>query len=113
MPGSKFESMRSAWRKPSLAILIALGLWVMTLSLMITHLGYLSFRSDWLVRLDQVLSLIAIVGGLLLLLGNLRMVWSGARRWPAKTWSVVLVIAAASVLWVALAVHLIGWGVDY
>jgi len=40
-------------------------------------------------------------------------VWTGKRRWPAKLWSVVLVLSTFVVLWVAYQFHLIGWGVNY
>ena len=48
-----------------------------------------------------------------LMLWNLRTVWSGTRRWPAKVWSIVLVFSAFIVLWVAFAFKLIGFGVNY
>lgn len=44
---------------------------------------------------------------------NLRAVWSGQRRWPAKVWSVALTFSAFTVLWVAFAFHLVGFGVNY
>jgi hypothetical protein len=47
------------------------------------------------------------------MLWNLRTVWSGTRRWPAKVWSIVLALAAFIVLWVAFAFKLIGFGVNY
>jgi hypothetical protein len=47
------------------------------------------------------------------MLWNLRTVWSGNRRWPAKVWSIVLVLASFIVLWVAFAFKLIGFGVNY
>ena len=100
-------------RIASLAILVALGLWTITLWLMITRLDFLGTKSDWLVILDQIVSLVAIVGGSWLLLRHLAIVWSGRRRWPSKLWSVVLAISGAAVLWLALVVHLIGFGVHY
>ncbi len=36
-----------------------------------------------------------------------------ARKWYAKTWSVVLAVALLVVLWVALAFHLIAFDVNY
>ena len=52
-------------------------------------------------------------GGLLLVLWNLRAVWSGNRRWPARLWSLVLAFSALVMLWIAIAFHLISWGVNY
>jgi hypothetical protein len=53
------------------------------------------------------------VGGFVCVLLNLRAVWAGTRRWPAKTWSVVLSLAAFFVLWVAFVFHLLSLGVNY
>jgi hypothetical protein len=47
------------------------------------------------------------------MLWNLRTVWSEQRRWPAKLWSVVLTLSAASVLWLALVFKLISFGANY
>ena len=47
------------------------------------------------------------------MLWNLRTAWSGQRRWPAKLWSVVLTLSAASVLWFALVFKLISFGANY
>jgi hypothetical protein len=44
---------------------------------------------------------------------NLRAVWRGNRRWPAKTWSVVLTLSAFFVLWVAFVFNLMSLGVNY
>ena len=63
--------------------------------------------------LAQVLGIIAFIGGFAAMLWNLVKVWTGTRRWPARLWSVVLVLSAAAVLWVALAFHLIGFGLNY
>ena len=68
---------------------------------------------DPTLRFDQVFGFVAFVGGLLLTLWNLKAVWSGGRRWPAKLWSVVLALSALVVLWFAWTFHLIGWGVNY
>jgi hypothetical protein len=40
-------------------------------------------------------------------------VWNGARRWPARVWSIVLVLAALSVAWIALVFKLIHFGSSY
>jgi hypothetical protein len=57
--------------------------------------------------------MIAFIGGFGLMLLNLRAVWTGQRRWPAKVWSVVLAFSALITLWVAVAFNLIGFGVNY
>jgi hypothetical protein len=68
---------------------------------------------DPLVWLDEIFGTLAFIGGLALMLWNLRTAWSGQRRWPAKLWSVVLTLSAASVLWFALVFKLISFGANY
>jgi hypothetical protein len=65
------------------------------------------------VWLDEIFGTLAFIGGLALMLWNLRTVWSEQRRWPAKLWSVVLTLSAASVLWLALVFKLISFGANY
>ena len=97
----------------ALLILAALGLWVLTVVLMLKNNNYLDGRLDPLVWFDEIFGTIAFFGGLALTLWNLRTVWAGQRRWQAKLWSIVLVLAAATVLWLALATKLISLGTHY
>ncbi|MBA3835215.1 MAG: serine hydrolase, partial [Sphingomonas sp.] len=66
----------------------------------------------WLWSL-QILSAIVFFGMLAAALWNAWRVWKGSRRWPAKVWSVVLIVASLTVLWVALTFRLIGFGTDF
>jgi hypothetical protein len=97
----------------AILILAALGTWALTLSRMIKDVNNLGSTFDSSVRFAQIFGLIAFVGGLGLMLWNLWTVWSGARRWPAKVWSIVLALAAFIVLWVAVAFNLISFGLLY
>jgi len=97
----------------ALMIIAGVLLWVMTLTLMLKNDANLNGRLDPLVLLDEVFATLAFIGGLALMLWNLRTVWSGQRRWPAKLWSVVLTLSAASVLWFALVFKLISFGANY
>jgi len=94
-------------------ILAGLGLWVLTLVVMLKNDDYLDGRLDPLLVFDQIFGTLAFVGGLLLMLWNLRAVWRGRRRWPAKVWSVVLALSAATVLWVAVVCRLLAFGTHY
>jgi hypothetical protein len=69
--------------------------------------------SDGVLRLVELLGIVAFLGGFACMLINLRAVWTGARHWPAKTWSVVLTLAAFFVLWVAFVFNLLSLGVNY
>lgn len=102
------------WTKiASIATLAVIAAWTVTISTMFSDLGMLSGVLDaWLMAL-QLLSLVVLVGSFVVSLWHAWRVWTGERRWPAKLWSVVLVIAFGAVLWVALVFHLIGFGTDY
>jgi hypothetical protein len=100
-------------RLAALAIVAAAGLWAVTIGLMLKDFNKLTAHFDPVVRFAQVFGVLAFSGGFVLLVVNLRTVWTGQRRWPAKVWSVVLAASALIVLWVALAFKLIGFGVNY
>jgi len=102
------------WSKiGALLILLGLGLWTLTFALMLKDTNNLDGRLDWLVWLDQIVGTLVFIGGLAAMLWNLRAVWRGARRWPARVWSVVLALSAVVVLWTALACKLISFGTNF
>jgi CubicO group peptidase (beta-lactamase class C family) len=93
--------------------LAGLGAWVLTMSRMLNNLDNLSAKFDSTVRLTQLFGFVAFIGGFALILWNLRSVWTGQRRWPAKVWSIVLLLSALIVLWVALVFNLLNFGLNY
>ncbi len=97
------------------AILLLAGLsaWVAVLTWMIKDINNLSAKSDPVLHAVQLFGMAAFIGGALLVVWNLRAVWGGKRRWPAKLWSIVLALSAATTLWVGFAFHLIGFGSNY
>jgi CubicO group peptidase (beta-lactamase class C family) len=95
------------------AIVAATAAWVTLFSLMISRPNFGTGGSDGVLRLVELLGIVAFLGGFVCMLINLRAVWTGARRWPAKTWSVVLTLAAFFVLWVAFVFNLLSLGVNY
>jgi CubicO group peptidase (beta-lactamase class C family) len=102
------------WSKiAAILILAALCTWAMAISIMFKDLNKLGAKFDSIIYLAQTFGFLAFIGGFALTLWNLRTVWSGTRRWPAKVWSIVLVFASFIVLWVAFAFKLIGLGVNY
>ncbi len=102
------------WAKiAAIATLAVLVAWMLTVQAMFSDLGMLSGALDpWLMAL-QLLTLVVLVGSFAISLWHARRVWTGQRRWPAKLWSLVLVVAFCTVLWVALAFHLIGFSTNY
>ncbi len=102
------------WSKiAAILILAALGTWVTAIGMMFKDLNKLGSGFDSIIHFAQIFGIVAFIGGFALMLWNLRTVWSGNRRWPAKVWSIVLVLASFIVLWVAVAFKLIGLGVNY
>jgi CubicO group peptidase (beta-lactamase class C family) len=95
------------------AIVAGTVAWAALLGMMLTRNTLLSGGTDGLLRLIELFGIVAFAGGFVCMLMNLRAVWTGARRWPAKTWSVVLSLSAFFVLWVAFVFNLISLGVNY
>jgi hypothetical protein len=93
--------------------LAGLGVWALIIVRMFNDFNNLTAKFDSNVRFAQVFGIIAFFGGFALILWNLWTVWGGARRWPAKVWSVVLALSALTVLWVAFTFNLIGFGVNF
>jgi CubicO group peptidase (beta-lactamase class C family) len=87
--------------------------WVLTLSRMLKDYNNLSAKFDFTLHLTQLFGVVAFLGGFALILWNLKAVWTGQRRWPAKVWSVVLALSALIVLWVAFVFNLISFGTNY
>ncbi|MEN3746739.1 serine hydrolase domain-containing protein [Sphingomonas sp. HF-S3] len=69
--------------------------------------------TDWLIYLVQILGAIGFFGLVGVAIWNALRVWTGKRGWFAKLWSVLLVLSAVFVLWVALAFKLISFGAAY
>jgi CubicO group peptidase (beta-lactamase class C family) len=105
-----------AYRQSKIAALldiVALGLWLLIFSLMLQDTSYLNGSLDPLLWFAELFGTVCFIAALVLTVLNLRAVWSGVRRWPAKLWSVVLVIATLTVLWFALVFKLMSFGVTY
>jgi CubicO group peptidase (beta-lactamase class C family) len=98
----------------ALLMLLAICAWAFSIVSMFSDLNKTTEAFDPVLRFDQIFGFLAFVGGFLLILWNLVTVWRvGNRRWPAKVWSIALALSGFVVLWVAIAFHLIGWGVSY
>ena len=97
----------------SIAIVLALAVWGITLSKMIGNINNLSAKFDLVVHFAQLLGFVAFIGGFAVLWWHLAKVWGGSRRWPAKLWSIVLALSASVILWMAFAFKLLTLGVHY
>jgi hypothetical protein len=97
----------------ALLILAGLGVWALLVAMLLKDFTRADSSSDPLLLFAQIFGTLAFIAGLILVLWNLRAVWRGKRRWPAKVWSVALTASAVTVLWVALVFKLISFGVNY
>jgi hypothetical protein len=61
----------------------------------------------------KLASLVVFVGAALVALWHARVVWTGGRRWPARTWSAVLAAASVVVLLIAVTFGLVGFSTHY
>jgi hypothetical protein len=94
------------------AILAVLVAWIIAVTLMFEDVSF-GGAMDVIVVILGVLSAVAFIGGFIVMLWYAYTAWRNGLRWPAKVWSVLLVIAAATVLHVALSYHLIGIAIHY
>lgn len=107
--GRELLAYRSS-RIAAIAIIAVLIGWVVVLSALFNDLGNGASMNAILVLL-QVLSLVVFVGGLAVMAWYAWIVWKrpGGWKavWAARTWSALLVIAAAAVLYVGLVFKLV------
>ena len=106
-----------ASRIGAVAILATLIGWVVAISMMFGDLNYLSSAFLPVVLALQVVSFVTFIGGLAATLWYAWTVWQRKggwkATWKAKAWSLLLVVSALTVLWVALVYHLIGFATNY
>jgi CubicO group peptidase (beta-lactamase class C family) len=97
------------WSRISAAAIIAVLIgWFITVSLVFKDMDLSA-----LLLLMGFLSLIAFVGGFLVMLWYAFRVWRSNARWPAKVWCIALVIASATILHIAINYHLIGFRTNF
>jgi CubicO group peptidase (beta-lactamase class C family) len=116
LEGRELKAYRAS-RFASLAILATMIGWIVALSMMFSDLNLLSHSFLPVVLILQVLSFVAFIGGSAALLWYASIVWrrkTGWKAgWKARLWSLLLVVSATTILWVALTYHLIGFATDY
>ncbi|MGZ8349407.1 MAG: serine hydrolase domain-containing protein [Allosphingosinicella sp.] len=100
-------------RGAALAIVLVIAGWATTITMLFSDLNNLGGAFDGIILTLQVLSFIIFFGGLAVFLWYAWQVWRGKRRWTAKLWSVLLVLAALVVIWVGFAFHLLSLGTGY
>ena len=97
----------------AVAMVVAMIVWSTTIGLMLSDYNRLSTKFDGVLYFTQALGIVGFIGGFVLILLNLRAVWTHPRRWPARLWSIMLALAAFFVLWVGFVFNLMRMGANY
>jgi len=99
-------------RLTAVLVLVVLAGWVITI---MTMAGGALFNAsfDPLLLVLQGLSVLAFVGGLVVVLANTWLAFRGRRPWTTRLWSIAMVLAVGVVVWVGVAFHLIGFTTQY
>ncbi|MGH8251041.1 MAG: serine hydrolase domain-containing protein [Steroidobacteraceae bacterium] len=103
-------------RIAAVATLATLVAWAVLFSAALADSKVLSPALDgWLLFLLflHFVSFVVFVGGTAVAGWHAWVVWAGQRRWTSKVWSVVLLVAALTLLWVAVVFKLINFSVNY
>ena len=95
------------------AILAVLLGWMVVISVMSSDIDNLTAKMDAWLWLLQVAGLFAFVGGLAIMLWNAWLAWRTPGPWSARIWSLLLVFAAAIVLWIAIVFDLLAFTVKF
>lgn len=116
LEGRELKAYRAS-RIGATAIFLTVVAWMVMISVMFGDLNYLSGSFLPVVLTVQVITFFAFIGGFLATLWYAVTVWrrkGGFKAtWKAKLWSLLLVVSAATILWIALVYHLIGFATDY
>jgi CubicO group peptidase (beta-lactamase class C family) len=97
----------------SILLLAGLGLWALTVIRMFNDFNNLTNKFNGNIRFAELFGILAFLLGSAFVAWNLWTVWKGTRRWPAKTWSIVLALSAFIVLWVAFTFNLFSFGIYF
>lgn len=107
---------RMAYRATHLGALLTLaaaGGWTAFIISAFSNLSVLSAASDGILWFLKGFSALAFFGTVAAALWSAVLTWREGRRWTAKTWSVLVVLAALVPLYVALVFHLLAPSVMY
>lgn len=106
LQGRGLKAFRAS-RVAAIAILAALIAWAVAFTMMSNDVNFGS-AFTLLLAIIGIFSSIAFVGGLAVMAWYLITAWRDKLPWPARVWSVLLVIAAATVLHIGVVYKLVG-----
>lgn len=92
----------------ALAVAVVVG-WILFVSKLVRDFSSLSGELDGTLIALQILTPVVFFGLFASAIWNIRHVWTGKRGRFAKFWSILLLLSAVILLWVAIGFHLIGF----
>jgi CubicO group peptidase (beta-lactamase class C family) len=104
-----------AYRSSRIAAILIFALLIGWLVAAQTMLGDLANQATFnsILILLELLSIIIFIGGFAVMLWYAYTAWRSGWRWPGKVWSILLVIAAGTVLYIGLVFKLISLTTNY
>ncbi|MCA0208565.1 MAG: beta-lactamase family protein [Proteobacteria bacterium] len=90
------------------AVAVVVG-WILFVSRLVRDFSSLSGELDGILITLQIVTPVVFLGLLASAIWNIRHVWTGRRGRFAKFWSIILLLSAVILLWVAIGFHLIGF----
>jgi CubicO group peptidase (beta-lactamase class C family) len=100
-------------RLAAIVALVAVGFAGYTILVTMSDLANMMPSHDGQFWAVHILTLVAFVGGTLIALWNLFVVWTGGRSWFAKLWSLVLALSFLALLYIGFAFKLIAFNVNF
>jgi hypothetical protein len=94
-------------------VLAALAGWIGLIMAFSADIGSIGGPLDWLIHLLRILTPVATIGLLVTAGWHLWLGIKEKRRWTMKLGAVLLILAAAVLVWVTLVFHLYGFGMVY
>jgi CubicO group peptidase (beta-lactamase class C family) len=111
LTGRQLWAYRSS-RIAALAILLILGGWIWAMSMLFADLGNEASLNAILLILE-LLSIVVFIGGFGVMCWYAYNAWRNKWRWTGKLWSILLVIASGTILYVGLVFKLVGLATNY
>jgi CubicO group peptidase (beta-lactamase class C family) len=108
------QALAHTWvRIAATATIVVLLGWGFTVQTILSEPPSANSPIDGRLLVLKLAGLIVFVGAVFVALWHARVVWTGARRWPARTWSLVLAASSVVVLLIAVTFGLVGFTTHY
>jgi len=110
--GRALHAARAVRIMSALDLVVLIG-WMTLVAMMFSNVSLISARSDLWLRLLQISGAIVFVSAVGIAGWNAWLAQRDGRRWPRKIWSVLVLLATSTLLYVAAQFGLLAQGVNY